>query len=115
MRAQAVGPLPIPIHYKACDGNQTDDATHWETWQALCRLLGKSDFIHVADSKLCVRETLFQIDGQKGRFVTILPEGHPSQHPSASPLQALCRLRAQGIGPCEQVEASRPCALRGRL
>jgi transposase len=63
----------IPIHYKGYDGNQTDDATHWETWQALCRLLGKSDFIYVADSKLCVRETLLRIDGQHGRFITILP------------------------------------------
>ena len=63
----------VPIHYKAYDGNQTDDTTHWETWQALCRLLGKSDFIYVADSKLCVRETLLRIDGQQGRFVTILP------------------------------------------
>jgi len=63
----------IPIHYKAYDGNQTDDPTHWQTWQALCRLLGKSDFIYVADSKLCVHETLLQIDGQHGRFVTILP------------------------------------------
>ena len=63
----------VPIHYKAYDGNQTDDATHWETWQALCRLLGKNDFIYVADSKLCVRETLLRIDGQQGRFVTILP------------------------------------------
>jgi transposase len=63
----------IPIHYKAYDGNQTDDTTHWETWQALRRLLDKTDFIYVADSKLCVRETLLQIDGQHGRFVTILP------------------------------------------
>jgi len=39
----------------------------------LCRLLGKNDFIYVADSKLCVRETLLRIDGQQGRFVTILP------------------------------------------
>ena len=63
----------VPIHYKAYDGNQTDDTTHWETWQALCRLLDKTDFIYVADSKLCVRETLLRIDGQHGRFVTILP------------------------------------------
>lgn len=63
----------IPIHYKAYPGNRTDDTTHWETWQALRRLLGKSDFIYVADSKLCVRETLLQIDGQQGRFISILP------------------------------------------
>jgi transposase len=63
----------VPIHFKAYDGNQSDDTTHWEIWQALCRLLGKNDFIYVADSKLCVRETLRRIDGQQGRFVTILP------------------------------------------
>ncbi len=63
----------IPIHFKAYDGNRSDDTTHMETWQTLRRLLDKSDFIYVADSKLCVRETLLQIDGQQGRFVTILP------------------------------------------
>jgi len=63
----------IPIHYKAYDGNRNDDTTHLETWQTLCHLLEKNDFIYVADSKLCVRETLLQIDGQQGRFVTILP------------------------------------------
>ena len=63
----------IPIHYKTYDGNRTDDTTHLEIWQTLCQLLDRSDFIYVADSKLCVRETLLQIDGQQGRFVTILP------------------------------------------
>jgi transposase len=63
----------IPIHYKAYEGNRNDDTTHLETWQTLRRLLDKSDFIYVADSKLCVRETLLQIDAQQGRFVTILP------------------------------------------
>lgn len=63
----------VPIHFKAYEGNRNDDTTHWETWQALRQLLGKSDFIYVADSKLCVHQTLLQIDEQKGRFVTILP------------------------------------------
>jgi len=63
----------VPIHYKAYPGNQTDDPTHWETWQFLCRLVGKEDFLYVADSKLCVTQTLQQIDGRGGRFVTILP------------------------------------------
>ena len=63
----------IPIHYKTYDGNRTDDTTHLEIWQTLCQLLDRRDFIYVADSKLCVRETLLQIDGQQGRFVTILP------------------------------------------
>ena len=63
----------IPIHYKAYNGNRNDDTTHLETWQTLQRLLGRSDFVYVADSKLCVRETLLQIDEQQGRFVTIVP------------------------------------------
>ena len=63
----------IPIHYKTYDGNRTDDTTHLEIWQTLCQLLDRSDFIYVVDSKLCARETLLQIDGQQGRFVTILP------------------------------------------
>lgn len=63
----------VPIHYKAYSGNQTDDPTHWPTWQSLRQLLGHSDFLYVADSKLCVHETLVKIHEQQGRFVTILP------------------------------------------
>lgn len=63
----------VPIHYKAYDGNRTDDTTHWETWQGLRGLLGRSDFLYVADSKLCVAETMKRIDREQGFFVTIMP------------------------------------------
>jgi transposase len=63
----------IPIHFKAYDGNQTDDKTHWELWQSLRGLLGRSDFLYVADSKLCVAEIMRKIDREQGFFVTILP------------------------------------------
>jgi transposase len=63
----------IPIHFKTYDGNVTDDKTHLETWSSLRGILGKSDFIYVADSKLCVSETLGKIDRNQGYFVTILP------------------------------------------
>lgn len=63
----------VPVHYKAYPGNQTDDPTHWETWQVLCRLVGRADFLYVADAKLCVTETLQKIQAQGGRFVTVLP------------------------------------------
>lgn len=63
----------LPVHYKAYDGNQTDDQTHQETWQALRGLLGKSDFLYVADSKLCSDENLRFIDRNQGRFITIVP------------------------------------------
>jgi transposase len=64
----------IPIHFKAYDGNRTDDTTHWEIWQNLRGLLGRSDFLYVADSKLCVTETMKNIDRDQGYFVTIVPK-----------------------------------------
>ena len=63
----------IPILFKAHDGNRTDDSLHWENWQMLRGLVGRSDFLYVADSKLCVSETMLQIDRNQGRFLTIVP------------------------------------------
>lgn len=63
----------LPVHYKAYDGNKTDDQTHKETWQTLRGLLGKSDFLYVADSKLCTDENLRFIDRNQGRFITVVP------------------------------------------
>lgn len=63
----------IPVHYKSRDGNQTDDTVHWENWQTLRGILGRSDFLYVADSKLCVSKTLLSIDRSQGRFITIMP------------------------------------------
>lgn len=64
----------IPIHFKSYDGNRTDDTTHWETWQSLRGILGRSDFLYVADSKLCVSESMKNIDREQGNFVTIVPK-----------------------------------------
>lgn len=63
----------VPVHYQDYDGNVTDDTTHWETWQTLRGILGRSDFTYVADCKLCVSATLCRIDRAQGRFITILP------------------------------------------
>src|SRR5665648_226054 len=48
----------VPIHYKSYDGNVTDDRTHIQTWEALRRITGRSDFIYVADAKLATREQM---------------------------------------------------------
>jgi transposase len=64
----------VPVHFKVADGNTEDSRTHWETWQALCLLVGHPRFLYVADCKLCTRATLRAIHGAKGRFVTILPQ-----------------------------------------
>jgi transposase len=64
----------VPIHYKGYDGNTTDDQTHIYTWEALRRLTGRSDFIYVADSKLCTRKQTSHISKEGGRFISVLPE-----------------------------------------
>jgi transposase len=39
----------VPVHFKAYDGNQTDDGVHLETWNRLRTLLRHPRFIYVAD------------------------------------------------------------------
>ena len=63
----------VPIHYRVLDGNTADITTHLATWQALVNLVGRTNFLYVADSKLCDRNTMAAIDGQGGRFLTVLP------------------------------------------
>lgn len=63
----------VPLSYKLDNGNQSDVKTHQPNWQALRRLLGKSDFIYVADSKLCAQDNLDTIAQQGGHFITIVP------------------------------------------
>jgi len=63
----------VPIHYRVLDGNTADITTHLATWQALVNLVGRTNFLYVADSKLCDRSTMAAIDGKGGRFLTVLP------------------------------------------
>ena len=63
----------VPVHYRLCDGNTNDDPTHIQTWEALCKLTGRTDFLYVADCKLCNRANLDHISRGKGRFITVLP------------------------------------------
>jgi len=63
----------VPVHVRVLDGNTEDSTTHIATWEMLCKLAGKRDFLYVADSKLCARETLAHIDQHHGRFITVLP------------------------------------------
>jgi transposase len=63
----------IPVHFRLYDGNTTDDRIHIGVWQDLCQLSGRTDFLYVADSKLCTSENLRFIDGKGGRFLTVMP------------------------------------------
>jgi transposase len=63
----------VPVHFRALDGNTNDSTTHIETWQTLVRLAGRSDFLYVADCKLCSKAALEHIEKHGGRFITVLP------------------------------------------
>jgi len=63
----------VPIHCKLYDGNTTDDAVHIDTWSFLQKIVGNSDFLYVADSKLCSRDNMSYIATRHGRFLTVMP------------------------------------------
>ena len=63
----------VPIHYNACDGNTGESPTYKEAWDILRELVGRSEFIYVADSKLCTGKNMRYIHDNEGRFITVLP------------------------------------------
>ena len=63
----------VPLHFRAENGNVTDDQTHRDTWDLLCQLTGRRDFLYVADCKLATRENMAYLHQRQGRFVTVLP------------------------------------------
>lgn len=63
----------VPVYFTSASGNVTDDQTHRETWDLLCELVGRPDFLYVADCKLATSENMNYVAGRKGRFVTVLP------------------------------------------
>lgn len=63
----------VPVHHKSYSGNRSDDTTHIETWNSLCRICASKDFLYVADSKLCTEKQLQYIVSNGGRAITIIP------------------------------------------
>lgn len=63
----------VPLHFRAESGNVTDDQTHRDTWDLLCQLTGRRDFLYVADCKLATRENMAYVHQHQGRFITVLP------------------------------------------
>ncbi len=66
----------VPLSFQLYDGNRADVTTHRPNWEGLRKLLGKEDFIYVADSKLCSLETLGSIAEHGGLFVTVMPRNY---------------------------------------
>jgi len=63
----------VPIAHRVVDGNTSDDITHVDTWDHLVAMLGRADFLYVADCKLATRGTMDHIHRRGGRFVSVLP------------------------------------------
>jgi transposase len=63
----------VPLAHRVADGNTEDSGTHVATWDQLVGLLGRSDFVYVADCKLATRDNMDHIASRGGRFVTVLP------------------------------------------
>jgi transposase len=66
----------VPVYFTSSSGNVVDDETHRDTWDLLRQLIGRADFLYVADCKLASRENLRHIAQRGGRFVTVLPATH---------------------------------------
>ncbi|MCA1670886.1 MAG: hypothetical protein LC799_01325 [Actinobacteria bacterium] len=108
----------VPITYRLADGNTTDDPTHVPTWDGLVALLGRADFLSVADSKLCSRDAMGHIAAAGGRFVTVLPRSRSedrwfrdwaqTQHPDWT---EACRRPGTRAGEPDQVYATFPAPL----
>jgi transposase len=63
----------VPLVHRIYDGNQTDDRLHPENHKRLQKLLGRTDFIYVADSKLATAENLKKVSRWGGLFVSVMP------------------------------------------
>jgi transposase len=63
----------VPLYFQVASGNVADEQTHRATWDLLCRLTGRRDFLYVADCKLASTENMAYIHQHQGRFLTVLP------------------------------------------
>jgi transposase len=63
----------VPVQFRVTSGNVTDDTTHRDTWDLLCQLTGRRDFLYVADCKLATVENMAYLHQHGGRFLSVLP------------------------------------------
>lgn len=64
----------VPVYFTTNSGNTHDDKTHIPTWDLLRQLVGRPNFLYVADCKLASAENLSHIDQEGGRFISVLPK-----------------------------------------
>jgi len=63
----------VPAYFQVASGNVVDDKTYIATWDLLCRLVGRPNFLYVADCKLASTENMAYIHQHQGRFLIVLP------------------------------------------
>jgi transposase len=63
----------VPVQFRVESGNATDDRSHQGTWELLCQLTGRRDFLYVADCKLATTENMAYLHQRGGRFLSVLP------------------------------------------
>jgi transposase len=63
----------VPVQFRVESGNATDDRSHRDTWELLCRLTGCRDFLYIADCKLATAENMAHVHQHGGRFLSVLP------------------------------------------
>jgi Domain of unknown function (DUF4277) len=63
----------VPLYFQVQSGNVVDDKTPIATWDLLCRLTERRNFLYVADCKLASAENMAYIHQHQGRFLTVLP------------------------------------------
>src|SRR3954471_18834447 len=63
----------VPVQFRVERGNATDDRSHQATWDLLCQLTGRRDFLYVADCKLATAENMAYLHQRGGRFLSVLP------------------------------------------
>ena len=63
----------FPLFQKAYSGNTADVTTYVEQWQRLIDLIGRRDFLYVADSKLITHQSMAHIHDNDGFFVAPAP------------------------------------------
>ena len=59
----------LPLFQKAYSGNTADVNTYVEQWHNLIKLLGKRDFLYVADSKIITSDNIAHIHDNDGFFI----------------------------------------------
>lgn len=63
----------VPVQFRVTSGNVADDTTHRDTWDLLCQLTGRRDFLYVADCKLATAENMAYLHQHGGRFLSVVP------------------------------------------